>query len=585
MSQPSRSAHLSDEGSAYPIQVAKVQRPALRDETLERPRLLDWLRVKVHGRVVLVLADAGYGKTTLLADFARRTRLRTLWYRLDPDDRDWVTLLHHLIAAGREHDADFAPKTAGLLAEVGVGGPSRDTVVDSFLRELPEIAVGGAALIFDDFHLVDDAPDVRYLARELVAHAPDRLCVVFASRRAPGIPLAKLRAVGEVAELETDALRFDVAETAQLFTETYGRRIDADVLEDLAARTEGWIASLQLVQAALRDRSPAEIRRFVRTLTGADHELYDYLAEEVVGDLEDDLQRFLMQTSILQVVTPELAEVASGQDSADVARLMAAAERLTLLSRLSGGPRTHQRYHPLVRGFLEARFRAIDGPDAVAALHRRTAAAAAATDWKVAAHHYREAGDTEAMLGVVAGAIPTIMGNGQYALAEAFIGPISRDDRPPGFELILSRVDMQHGDYESAIAASQAVLDAGVSDPVQRDHALLNLVTLATSTTDVAERATELGNSLPKRTTDPNLRAIAEATYTVLNMARTERDFEAMNRRLRSMALTNAARAQQPLLRRDDAESSHELSWCRTVLMTRSMKLRSSRSLETRRAR
>ncbi|HET8784498.1 MAG TPA: hypothetical protein VFM38_02600, partial [Candidatus Limnocylindrales bacterium] len=104
---PSRSAHLSDEGSGYPIQVAKVQRPALRDETLERPRLLDWLRAKIHGRVVLVLADAGYGKTTLLADFARRSRMRTLWYRLDPDDRDWVTLLNHLVAAGREHDPAF----------------------------------------------------------------------------------------------------------------------------------------------------------------------------------------------------------------------------------------------------------------------------------------------------------------------------------------------------------------------------------------------------------------------------------------------------------------------------------------------
>src|SRR5689334_811418 len=74
---PSRSAHLSDEVSGYPIQFAKVQRPALRDETLERPRLLDWLRAKIHGRVVLLLADAGYGKTTLLADFARRTRMRT----------------------------------------------------------------------------------------------------------------------------------------------------------------------------------------------------------------------------------------------------------------------------------------------------------------------------------------------------------------------------------------------------------------------------------------------------------------------------------------------------------------------------
>ncbi|MEJ7696536.1 MAG: hypothetical protein WKF78_07955 [Candidatus Limnocylindrales bacterium] len=88
----SGSGSLRDEVHGFPIQLAKVQRPALRDETLERPRLLDWLRAKVHGRVVLLLADAGYGKTTLLADFSRRTRLRTLWYRLDDDDRDWVVV-------------------------------------------------------------------------------------------------------------------------------------------------------------------------------------------------------------------------------------------------------------------------------------------------------------------------------------------------------------------------------------------------------------------------------------------------------------------------------------------------------------
>jgi ATP/maltotriose-dependent transcriptional regulator MalT len=221
---PSRSAHLSDEGSGYPIQIGKVQRPALREETLERPRLLDWLRVKIHGRVVLILADAGYGKTTLLADYSRRTRMRTLWYRLDPDDRDWVTILHHLVAAGREHDPSFAPATAACLAEVGSTGPTRDAALDTFIGELPTIAASGAVLVFDDFHLVDDAPDVRHIARELVARAPERLTVVFASRRAPAIPLSKLRAVGDVAELGTDDLRFDAAETAQLFTETYGRR-------------------------------------------------------------------------------------------------------------------------------------------------------------------------------------------------------------------------------------------------------------------------------------------------------------------------------------------------------------------------
>ena len=182
-------------------------------------------------------------------------------------------------------------------------------MLDAFIRELPTITAGGAVLILDDFHLVDDAADVRHITRELLARAPERLTIVFASRRKPSVPLAKLRAVGEVAELGTGELRFDPSETARLFTETYGRRLDADVLADLAVRTEGWIASLQLVQAALRDRTPTEIRRFVRSLNGADHEMYDYLAEEVVGDLDEDLQRFLMETSILQVVTPDLAEV------------------------------------------------------------------------------------------------------------------------------------------------------------------------------------------------------------------------------------------------------------------------------------
>jgi ATP/maltotriose-dependent transcriptional regulator MalT len=84
--------------------------------------------------------------------------MRTLWYRLDPDDRDWVTLLHHLVAAGREHDPTFAAATVAYLAETGPGGPSRDVALATFLGELPTIAGSGAVLIFDDFHLVDDAP-------------------------------------------------------------------------------------------------------------------------------------------------------------------------------------------------------------------------------------------------------------------------------------------------------------------------------------------------------------------------------------------------------------------------------------------
>ena len=116
----------SRDGMSDSVQYAKVQPPPLREETLARDRLLDWLHAKIHSRVVLVLADAGYGKTTLLADFARRTRLRSLWYRLDDDDLDWTSILHHLVAAGREHDPGFAPATLSMLSETGIGGPSRE---------------------------------------------------------------------------------------------------------------------------------------------------------------------------------------------------------------------------------------------------------------------------------------------------------------------------------------------------------------------------------------------------------------------------------------------------------------------------
>ncbi|HLO36068.1 MAG TPA: AAA family ATPase, partial [Candidatus Deferrimicrobium sp.] len=143
----------------YPIQPGKIQAPALRDETLARMRLLDWLDVKIHSRVVFVIADAGYGKTTLLADFSRRTRLRTIWYRIDEDDRDWVGFLAHLVSAGREFDPEFAPRTAAILRSLEPGGPTREDAIETFLEELPSIATDGAALILDDFHLADEVAD------------------------------------------------------------------------------------------------------------------------------------------------------------------------------------------------------------------------------------------------------------------------------------------------------------------------------------------------------------------------------------------------------------------------------------------
>ncbi len=527
----------------FPIQSAKVQRPPLRAATLQRDRLLDWLHVKIHHRVVVVAADAGYGKTTLLADFARRSRIRTLWYRLDEEDGNWVSFVHYLVAAGREADPEFAPRTASLLAELGSGGPNRDTIVETFLHEWPSlVATGPAALIIDDYHLVDDVPDVRQLVRQLIERAPERMTLVFSSRRLPGVPLARVRALGELAELVTDDLRFNAPETEQLFRETFGRPLEADVLDDLRRRTEGWVASLQLVQAALRSRSASDIRTFVRNLNGAQTELYDYLAEEVVGELDERMQQFLMRTSILQVVTADLAMLVADCSASVAADLMDSAERLGMLPRRAEQANDELRYHPLVRDFLEARLRREIGAEGVRALHRRVAEFAEGFSWSLAAHHYAASNDVSDMLRVLTGAVQAIMGKAEYALAESFLDRYPNHDSRPEFDIIVSRMELHRGQMQSALSHARRAVDQSAptdsSPPTIEGLALANLMTLEFDAGNVDVALDHARQLLIKAQTD-TLRLIADC-FIKLCLATVDGDLADL-----SSALSNLARRQR----------------------------------------
>ena len=511
IAEPSRVRAEPGGGVTYPIQPGKIQAPALRDETLARVRLLDWLDVKIHSRVVFVIADAGYGKTTLLADFSRRTRLRTIWYRIDEEDRDWVGFLAHLVSAGREFDPEFAPRTAGILRSLEPGGPTREDAIETFLEELPAIAADGAALILDDFHLAEESPDIRLIAREIVARGPERLSVVFASRLVPSVPVAKLRSLGELAEIGIADLRFSDAEMEQLFRETYGRPLEPDVLSELARRTEGWAASLTLVQAALRERSPAETRSFVRGLSGARDELHDYLAEEVVGELPDAQQQFLMRTSILQRVTPELAQIATGLDAIEVQSMVGEAERLGMLGRRGKGRASEQRYHPLVREFLEDRLRREVGQPGVDELHLTVARWAEPTDWRTAAHHYAISGRWPDLQRVIEDHLQTIVASGAFAAAEDYVRMFPDPPRSAAIEVVLSRHASIEGDVELVgFHARRAVeMDPG------NDVASANFMTsmfLAGQISPTMELAVDLAN----RAKDPLVRMIADATRRVI---------------------------------------------------------------------
>ena len=185
---------------------------------------------------------------------------------------------------------------------------------------------------------------------------PSGYRIIFASRRGPSIPLARLRANGEVAELGTDDLRFDTSETARLFSEAYGRTLEPDVLADLTTRTEGWAASLQLVQAALRDRTPGGDPAIRSRVCPGRTRIYTttlprrWLATYLTTFNSSSCRHLSCKPS-----TPAWPAAVTSLDAAEVPSLTATAERMTLLGRRAGGPRTQLRYHPLVREFLEAR--------------------------------------------------------------------------------------------------------------------------------------------------------------------------------------------------------------------------------------
>ena len=468
--------------SEFPLQAAKVQRPALRAETLQRDRLLDWLSSQAESKVILITAEAGYGKTTLLADFSRRTRRRVLWYRIDENDRSWVSLVRYLVAAGQEVDPEFGTETRRLLERLGSPeAPTRAAIVAQLVADFGTLTPsGGAILILDDYHQIDDVAEIREVLNDFVSHAADRLTIVFAGRRPPSLSFARLRSTGSVAELRTDDLRFDLAESDRLFRETYGRNLDQDLLADVARHTDGWAACLQLVQSALRNRSSADTREFIAGLTGAAGDLHDYLAEEVVGDLDTPAQLFLMRTSLLQSVYPKLAAVICEIDDLEAGRQVAEAERVGLLSRRSDTHGGGRRYHPLVQEFLEARLRRDFGDDEVVRLHRMIARYAAPTDWRLAAHHFAAAGDIDDLHRLVEASVPSIMAGGEFAIAESFIDRLPDGRTRPIFEIVLSRMELTRDRPAEAVRLAESAVAAqrSTGPSAMLDQSLANLLSV-----------------------------------------------------------------------------------------------------------
>jgi len=503
----------------FPVQYGKVQRPPLPIETLERGRLLDWMSAKIHSRLVLIVADAGYGKTTLLADWSSRTRVRALWYRLDETDRDWVVFVNHVVAAGREVDPDFAPNTMSLIRELGAGMGDRAQIVRTLLAEIGRWVTGGTALLLDDYHVIDDVPEVREIVRELLTRGPERLSIVVSTRRTPTLPLARLRALGEVAELSTADLRFDRNEMERLFRDTYRHPLEPELMDDLARTTEGWVATLRLVETAVRGRPREEVRAVIQGLSARHGDLHDYLAEEVIGRMTPELQAFLERCALLHVATPQLASAAAAVSTADARRLLDVTEEAGLLSRRGRTGQAGRLLHPLVRSFLEGRLLETVGPDGVAEIHVRIATAAEPNSWWLAGHHFAAAGRHEDVARVLSGSLEAILGSGG---AQAAVELMAEGESDKAWQkVLLARRYLGDGRLEDGASEASMAWEAVVrGDDAASELVVMTLIAVFIARGDYAAAAS-WAESLSQRAEGRMAVSVAAA---VISLARSTVD-------------------------------------------------------------
>ncbi|HEX6138843.1 MAG TPA: hypothetical protein VF013_00075, partial [Candidatus Limnocylindria bacterium] len=383
---------VSDIQYVYPLIHNKVTSPHYVTPTLRRARLIDWLNDAAECRAVVVAADAGYGKTTLLWQWEREVDFPCYWYKLDRNDRDWSLHISYLIEAISQRHPGFGRRAHSMLQQLGGPGSSRPGVAAYLLAEMHERLTEPCTFIIDDWQFVASVTEVRGLWNQILRDAPPTCRFIFLSRAKPHLQFARFKTHGGYAEMRTDALRFTDREIAELFRDIYNDPLDPTELAELERRTEGWAASLQLVEVSLRERHTAEERRaFIQSITATrDSDLVEFLAEEVLDQQNAKVREFLLSTSIVQQIQPELAERLAGVD--DGSALLADLEARGLFTYRLQSQDTRYRFHGLFREFLERRLVAERSAGEVAALHIHAASYFETNAaWPEAIHHYLRA--------------------------------------------------------------------------------------------------------------------------------------------------------------------------------------------------
>ncbi len=392
-----------------PLLATKLHVPRMRRGLVVRPRLSERLSRGTESTLTLVSAPAGFGKTTLLTEWlaAAATAGRSVaWLSLDQRDNDPALFWTYFVAALRTVEPEVG---AGALALLQPPQAPIDAVLASLLNDLHEVT-GDVVLVLDDYHAID-AGDVHDGMTFLLEHLPPQVHLVIAGRTDPTLPLPRLRARGELVEIRAADLRFTPEEAAAYLNEGMGLALTAQDVAALEERTEGWIAALQLAALSMQGRD--DIAAFIAGFAGDDRYIVDYLAEEVLHRQPDQVQQFLLQTSVLDRLTGSLCDAVTGQDGGKAT--LTTLERGNLFLVPLDDRREWYRYHHLFADVLRAHL-LDEHPAEVPGLHRR------ASEWYAengepseAIRHALDARDFERAADLVELSIPAMRRTRQEA--------------------------------------------------------------------------------------------------------------------------------------------------------------------------